>query len=342
MNVRKLAAIANLSHTAISLALRGSPKVSKVTQLRVRELAQKHGYIADAKIASAMRMIRRPREQRESACFGVISLYPEIRPWEKSLHLKRIFEGMANRAKELGYRLEPIWLTAPGMSYRRIRRVLDTRGIEGLLCFGSPVFDDAFPAELDHYAIVTVGLSISTPLHRVTSHFYNDTISALNRLYDLGYRRPGLVISNYENTRTSYIHSAAYLSWCDRMYVQPKPVLGLNTAEEAIFLKWLKAQNPDAILFVHHFQALMELQMVLKQNRVSIPRDVGIAALSHNLKGTGISGMQQNQQLMGAWSVELLAARIANRDFGFPKFPRTEMVESEWLDGHSLRRVNRK
>jgi hypothetical protein len=40
---------------------------------------------------------------------------------------------------------------------------------------------------------------------------------------------------------------------------------------------------------------------------------------------------------MGAWMVELLAARIANRDFGIPAVPRTELVESEWVKGESLK-----
>jgi hypothetical protein len=39
---------------------------------------------------------------------------------------------------------------------------------------------------------------------------------------------------------------------------------------------------------------------------------------------------------MGAWAVELLAARIANHDFGIPVNPRTELVESEWVEGDSL------
>jgi|GEM_PF-2549518 len=39
---------------------------------------------------------------------------------------------------------------------------------------------------------------------------------------------------------------------------------------------------------------------------------------------------------MSAWAVELLAARIANRDFGIPTPPRVEMVESEWIEGTSL------
>ena len=44
---------------------------------------------------------------------------------------------------------------------------------------------------------------------------------------------------------------------------------------------------------------------------------------------------------MGAWAVELLAARIANRDLGIPTNPRIEMVESEWIDGGSLPTLGR-
>jgi LacI family transcriptional regulator len=58
------------------------------------------------------------------------------------------------------------------------------------------------------------------------------------------------------------------------------------------------------------------------------------------LDDTGFSGLQQNQPLMGAWAVELLAARIANRDLGIPECPRIEMVESHWVEGQSLRQVN--
>lgn len=342
MNLRKLAVLTDLSPSAVSLALRDSPKISVATRERVRLLALENGYVPDAKIVSVMRSLRQPRAMRQTACFGVVSLYDDDRPWERSRHLKRIYEGMVRRARELGYRLEPIWLRAPGMTHRRVRSVLDARGIEGLLCFGSPALEDDFPADLDHYAVVTVGLSIRTPLHRVTSHFYNDTIAALNRLHQLGYRRPGLVVGRYEDARASHIHAAAYLGWCDRMRgsAQAVPTLCLDRVEEAPLVEWLEGQKPDAVVFVHLYDTLNELQTVLKKNQVRVPKDLGVAVLSHVVEGTGFSGMQQNQPVMGAWAVELLAARIANRDFGFPKNPRIEMVGSEWVEGASLRKVN--
>ena len=72
-----------------------------------------------------------------------------------------------------------------------------------------------------------------------------------------------------------------------------------------------------------------------------LPADLGVAVLSHVVEGTGFSGLQQNQLLMGAWALELLASRIDNHDLGIPANPRIEMVESQWIEGTSLRKTNR-
>lgn len=338
MNVRHLARLAGLSPSAVSLALRNSPKVSAVTRMKVRRLAAQEGYRPDAKLVAMMTHLRRPRAVRQQACFGVISFYDSPRPWESSRHLAQIYEGMQRRADELGYRLEPLWLRAPGMTYRRFRGILDARGIEGLLSFGSPDLDQEFPAELAAHAIVTVGLSIHTPLHRVTSHFYNDTVNVLERVHRLGYRRPGLVLGRYEEARSGHAHTSAYLGWCEHRLGPGKalPVLQLERVEEKPLLAWLARERPDVLVFVHLYDMVVELGAVLRRHRVRVPGDLGVVVLSQILVGSGFSGLQQNQPLMGAWAVELLAARITNRDFGIPANPRIELVESEWLDGGSL------
>ncbi len=343
MNLRHLAKLAELSPSAVSLALRNSPKISAATKKRVRQLADKTGYRADAKVVAMMSHLRKPRAVRQSACFGVISFYDQPRPWENSRHLTRIFQGMTKRADELGYRLEPIWLREPGMTYRRVRDILATRAIEGLLSFGSPDFAQAFPDELGQCAVVTVGLSISTPHHRVTSHFYNDTINALNRVHRLGYRRPGLVVGTYEEGRSALTHSSAYFGWCEN-HLGPRgalPVLRLPAVEKKPLLAWLATHQPDVLLFINLPDTIPQLRAVLRAQRRRVPRELGVAVLSHIVEATGFSGLQQNQRLMGAWSVELLAARIANRDLGIPANPRIEMVESEWIDGGSLPMLSR-
>lgn len=339
MNLRHLARLAALSPSAVSLALRGSPKIAEATRKKVRELAEKNGYQPDAKVVAMMTHLRKPPAAREQACFGVVSFYNSARPWETSRHHNAVYEGMRRRAGELGYRLEPVWLRAPGMTYRRVRGILDARGIEGLICFGSPDLEQEFPAELGHYAIVTIGLSIRTPLHRVTSHFFNDTVNVLDRVHALGYRRPGLVLGRYEEERSGHAHTSAYLGWCEHRLgaARALPVHLIDQVEEKPLLEWLEAQRPDVLVFVHLYDKLADLRSLLRKNRIRAPGDVGIAALSQILEGSGFSGLQQNQPLMGAWAVELLAARITNRDLGFPANPRIEMVESRWIENRSLR-----
>lgn len=341
MNLRHIARLAQLSPSAVSLALRDSPKISPATRRKVRQLAERLGYHPDARVVAMMTHLRRPAAVRQRACFGVISFYDDPHPWETSRHLAKIYHGMQRRADELGYRLEPLWLRAPGMTYRRFSEILAARGIEGLLCFGSPDLEQDFPEELGAGAIVTIGLSIRTPLHRVTSHFFNDTIHVLDRVHELGYRRPGLVLSRYEEARSGHAHTSAYLGWCHHRLGAGRALAVhlVDHVEEQPLLAWLAAERPDVLVLVHVYDRVAELRTVLRRNRVRVPRDLGVAALSHILEGSGFSGLQQNQPLMGAWAVELLAARITNRDFGIPANPRIEMVEGHWIENRSLRRV---
>jgi len=341
MSIRQIARLVGISPSAVSLALRESPKISEATRLRVHRQARRMGYRPSPKVRELMAQVRASRDTRSEGCLGVISLYEHPRPWELSKHLSGIYSSMERRAYDLGYGIEPLWLRAPGMSLRRFRAVLDTRDIHGLLSFGSPILDDNFPVELDHYAVVTVGLSIQTPLHRVTSDFYSDTVRVLDKVHSFGYRRPGLVISRYEEVRSGHAHSSAYLGWYDRKLpeVRPIPVLRLEWMEERSFVDWFRQNRPDVIIVVHVSDALPELSKLLRRHQVTGRGQVGLAVLTHNLEGTGLSGMQQDQNLMGAWAVELLVARMMNRDFGIPANPRIELVASRWVNGGSLRRV---
>ncbi|MGK0237215.1 MAG: LacI family transcriptional regulator [Candidatus Pelagisphaera sp.] len=301
--------------------------------------ASRIGYRTNAKLNELMSHLRSSGARPSEACFGVISFYDTLRPWEQSKHLSSIYESMQVRAESLGYRLESFELNAPGMSCSRFRTILDTRGIEGLLCFGSPDFEQAFPEELDHYAIVTLGLSISTPLHRVTSHFFNDLYHTLDRLYSMGYRRPGLLLGEYEDSRSAHVYPSAYLGWCEQVSGSPSlmPVLRTKELDSGAIMDWVRQHRPDVVVCVHLYNEVSKLQKILNDNGLSVPNDIGIAAVSQLLEGTNLSGMQQNQKLMGAWAVELLVSRILNQDFGIPQNPRIEMVESEWFEGETLK-----
>ena len=339
MSIRKIASISGFSTATVSLALRNNPKIPEETRRKIRRIAQRCGYSPDPRVRDLMGVVRQSADPGNRGCIGVISFYDSPRPWERSRHLSRLYEGMTIRSEELGYRLEPMWLRAPDMTSRRFRNILDTRGIEGLVCFGSPNIGEGFPPEFDHYSIVTQGVSIRTACHRVINNAFSDTQRVLNRLQKLGYRRPGLILSNYEHHRGAHANLSAYLGWCENYIGDPRlvPVLRIDTVEPEFVLAWIKSHKPDVILVVHDANALSAFNSLLRDNGISVPDDLGVAALSPILHGTPFSGIEEDQHLMGAWVVELVVSRIMNRDFGVPKNPRTEMVEGLWIEGKSLR-----
>lgn len=341
MSLRRIAAKANVSVCTASMALHNHPRISEATRERVRSIARRLGYMPDARVTELMNRVRLNRGGTPRACLGVISFYDTAKPWASSQHLQRIHESMTQRAEALGYRLEPLWLRAPGMTLRRFRSILDARGIEGLLCLGSPRIDEEFPAGFDRYAIVTQGLSIRTALHRVINHAYRNIWRALDRVHQLGYRRPGLVIGRYIEERSAHSYLSGYLGWSKVVLGDSAaiPVLTLDRVEEAPLMGWLKRERPDVMIFVHLYPMLAELAGVLQRHGVQLPRDLAVAVISQVVEGSGFSGLQENQKLMGAWAVELLVARLMNSDFGIPATPRIEMIESEWIDGPTLRRA---
>lgn len=339
MSTRRLAALAGISATAVSLALRNSPEISHETRLRVQRLAKQMGYQPNAKLAEMMSHMRLTRTPERQACLGVISFYDQIDPWKRTVHHSRIYEGMLSRASSIGYRLEPLWLRAPGMTYRRFRSILDARGIQGLLCFGSPNLDESFPPELDHYAIVTQGISIKSQLHRVVGNVFDPTWRVLRRLQAQGFERIGLVIGDYEGPRNSHAYLCAYLGWAHMELRRPTgvPVLHLAEVQRKPLLTWLERYKPDVMIFAHDYTALPILTQLLRHNHIRVPKDLSVVAISQILDHTDYSGFHANPHLHGEWAVELLVGRIMNSDFGIPTHPRIEMVDMEWVDGTSLR-----
>lgn len=339
MSLRAIAERAGVSPSTVSLALRGSQKIPEATRQRVAQIAAELGYRPNAKVTELMSHVRLSRTGTITASLGVVSFYGEARPWESMPALRRIYDSMARQAEDLGYRLEPLWLRAPDLSARRVCGILDARGIEGLICLGSPDQQEIFPPELDHYAVVAQGPSVSSSLHRVTTHAAGDMRRALDAVFALGYRNPGLAIGPEETVPARDLHIGAYLGWCYKKWGRsaPGPLFALGAARPTDAAAWLAKHGFDVIIAVHDAPGLTAFGVELQRRSVRWPADIGIAAIAPILEGTGFAGLQENHRLIGQWCVELLVERILHHDLGLPTVPRLQLVESQWLKGTSLR-----
>lgn len=162
----------------------------------------------------------------------------------------------------------------------------------------------------------------------------------MNKIYALGYRRPGLVVLRGEEIRCNHTHTSSCLGCCDDTLgaVGTIPVLRLENADLRPLGDWLNRFRPDVLVLGHLHDKLQAVDAFLRERCLKVPDDIGVAVVSTVLDGTNYSGVAPHRFLMGTRAVDLLVDRIENRDFGFPVNPRIEMVEGHWVDDFSLRR----
>ena len=327
-----------MSATAVSLALKGSARVSGTLRAQVAKLAKAEGYVPNARLTQIMSEVRQSEKGGYRATLAAFSLFPDPEPWHTGYpHLKPFLDGARERGAEHGYRLEYFWLKQPGMTVARFASLLGARGIQGLLCLGSRNPEERLPDELYRFSVVTFAASIPSRLHRVASNFTTDARLLFSQLAQRGYGRPGLIILQSGDRRTNFSYSEAFLGVQERSLPPPRvPILRAEEWNEAEFEAWIEAHRPDVLVLHEHREYLAAMEAYLRRRRLAIPRTVGLALLDLNPDLTHYTGICQNYPLMGATAVEMLIGRVILRDFGVPEHPKVEMVAGYWNEGESL------
>jgi len=326
------------------MAMRNHPRISSATKDRIARLVRKHKYVVDGRVSELMRSIRQHAGGEPTSSVGLMSLYPEARPWvnrERHGHLARLHGSIVQRAAELGYRVEEFWVRNPDMSPARLATIIETRGIRGLLSLGAPELEDEIPPELQRFVIVTQGASIRTKLHRVGSHFAHNTTLLMEQLKARGYQRPGAVLQEYQDGRNAHVMAAMYLYYSKYVFGGPDiPIFYARTSLDQGALKtWYRAYRPDVLIYADHAKHYASLQAFFRSQRISIPRDLGLAVLDAAAHPPGISGVRQAVEQMGISAVDMLVSRLHHGESGLPRVAKIEKIEGDWVEGSTLRPI---
>ena len=338
MSMRTIAQAAGVSPMTVSLALRHSARVSRALREKIHAIARSQGHMPNPRISELMRELRQVSSSGPHGTLALIGLFDEAEPERRRGHLSAVIAGAKQRAADMGYHLERFWLRAPGMTPRRLRGILEVRGINGIFCLGSEDLDENFPPELDRFAIVTHGLSVAAPIHRVASHHHADANLLLERLKKMGYRRPGLIIQPEWDRRTAHIYSAAFLLFQEQAEGRiTVPILRMGTWDAAALRGWLRDHRPDTLVVNQPTAFYTELEAFLGRAKIRVPRDLGVATLGVRTGPARYAGVGQDMELIGSCAIDMLMARISQRDFGFSNQRKTELVEGRWFEGRTLR-----
>lgn len=337
ITIRDIAGRAGVHFSTVSLALRNSPKLRPEVCKRIRAIADELGYVPDPAMSALTAYRNSTRPVNYQATLAWVNNWPVQTEMRRIRTFELYFQGAVERARQLGYRIDELWLHAPGMTSAAAHAILRARNITGLLLAPQPFAHTPLNLDLKGFSALAFGYSLQpSNLHVVTNHQYQSTSLMMRRLIELGYRRIGLFLRSDwdEKVNGSYLSGVLFmqhhLPGADRV-----PPLLTKDGLEHEFLAWFKRHKPDVIVVVdRQVRGWIEQKLGLR-----IPEDVGIAHLNADPNETWLAGISQNDRLIGATAVDFLAGMLQRNERGVPATPIRTLVEGEWKPGLSVRSV---
>src|SRR4051812_35088032 len=165
---------AGVHRSTVSLALRDHPRISEPVRRRVQAIAKRLDYRINP-LVSALMQVRRSSRIEKHLTLAYVTTYPTRYGWgPPHPHPPHFFSRAAERAKDMGYKLEDFWLAEPGMTPRRLADILTTRRIHGLLVGRLPPGQYAVDFPWDRFSCVALGMTLRDPeLHHVTENHFD-------------------------------------------------------------------------------------------------------------------------------------------------------------------------
>jgi len=351
VTMRDVAERLGMNASTVSRALRGDSRVSEQTRKRVQAVVKEMGYRPNPYVQAFTAHVRGYRRMPEHAPLAVLNM---VAGGKMPGYIRLYAEGVEKQAVENGYKVDYFSLDGSRQQYARLLRVLQTRGIQGLVVL--PVEKGRSLPGLKSFpmAMATIDYTLKSPnLHRATPSYFQNMDLALQSAYRLGYRRLGFCTYREEVDRISSHWLGAFASWTlmqppeNQVPVHFSRFAGVNVGGEAgaelwktyrsEFRQWLDANQPDVIISNDSF--ILEW---LEAEGLAVPEQVGFIHLGLNTENPVISGIDQNHREIGAAAMDLVLAQIHANQYGLPRHMKTVLVYGRWVEGCTTRRKKSK
>jgi len=335
-----IAKAAGVSKNTVSLALRGSPRVSEATRRRIEENATAMGYRLNPTVAHLMAQLRRNRSPGFQATLAMVNAHAQPDAFTHHATIPSYVCGCRERARQLGYQLDEFWLHDPDMTVARWISILRARNIRGILIVGL-MQQNRLPAHLaplwDEFPAVVTGVRTRDPaLSFACSDQHALALEAYEKAVSLGYQRPALVLDGVIDELIEGRFTAGFLTAQSRLTPperRTQPFYQVTAAREdrSVFSNWLKENRPDVIFTLYH-----EVKRWLRDLGLRVPEDVGLIQYEWRGGHNEWAGMDQRNDLVGAAAMDMLISMVHHNERGVPEYPRATMIGPHWIDGTTV------
>lgn len=324
----KVARAAGVSLTAASMALRNHPRIGADTRRRVQAVAKKLGYKPDPHLSRLMWYLRSTKSVKYQETIGFLSDNARLEEW-RAFSQSDYYLGAADRAEELGYRIEIFHLRAPGQTPASLSRVLRNRGIRGLLTSAFREPNATLKLDWEHFATVACGYSLARPLiDRTTTDYYRAMLLATDRLSAEGCKRIGLCLNLNDDAKVLHLWQSAFLYFQHHVPKKSRLAIYEATDGQTGIRAWLRKERPDAIIsagcdFPQFFEA---------QTNESPPPGVCYVNMNIHHADARSRGIDQDSYLVGRHACSHVISLLQRHELGLPAHPQITFTEFQWVE----------
>lgn len=321
----------------VSRALRNEPRVADATRERILSIARELGYQPDPQLSRIMTELQERRRTKGRETIAVIREAETGSDLPSPTYQYVPLTAIRERAERYGFLVEEFWLGIDGMTPGRMDRILDARGIRGVIA--SPQSASMPVRELDYsrLAAATFGYGLQSPsLHRSAGNMTLAMRIVTTELERRSYRRIGLALSQWVEARAENAYTATMLHYQlgipeDRR-IPPFQFPGNDLASgKEGFHRWLDTHRPDALITFDQ-----EGPDWLTEAGFAIPGDIGLAVHDWTDSMAGFAGVNHRREHVASAAVDLVVAQLLQNERGVPEAPRQILIPPVWVDGPSV------
>ena len=319
--------------STVSLALNNSPKIPEETKVKILAVAREFGYKPDPAMSALIQY--RKDTSRGSETIGKIAFltwWDSPREWERIYAHNGFYEGANERASELGYDLENIWLGQEGMTPRRMGDILYNRGIKGVIVSSFKYPKEDYAMDWKKFCAVKINL---VPVGLELNCIRNDQMQmirlAFSKIIEKGYRRIGLCLNENWAIGTNHMWECGFLYEQSKLKEQEKVPIFLGPfMGKKLFQNWYQEHLPEVIIGMQG-----QLESWLEDINVVLGKDVAFVDIDKK-SGDKCAGIMQRHTFVGRTAVDVLHGQMVRNDYGQPTVAGEFIVPGEWSDGDTL------
>ena len=310
--IKDIARIANVSPTAVSMALNNRPRVGEKVRKRILSIAKKLNYQPN--------FVARSLVSKRTHTLGVIitnimnPFYPELAA------------GIQDRAREFGY---DIILCSTNYDLRLEKyyiNMLQNKGVDGIILTSAEINDPNIKQLIEnHFSFVLVNRRVRNRLldkridYIVLDNFLGGYM-AMEHLHKLGHRRVGIIAGGLNTSTASERTEGAMKLLKDYgLKFDHNLLIECNFSKELAYhamKKFLSMKIPPAAIFAENDYMALGVREAILEAGLKIPDDVALVGfddiVSIALKGIEITTVSQKKYEMGSLAVKILIDKIEN------------------------------